>query len=346
MKRLALGMAACLALSGPVLAQEQLIAAEQAPTAGQPPAAAQAPADPQAPGTPAAPQAPGAPAPGGPGRGISEIMVIDLGHGLYQLNGGANSVLAVGTDAAIVVDAKTTPQAARLVKKVAETTNLPVKYVINTHYHNDHVGANEAFAQQGAIIVATVNAAKRMSDSMMNPRGVLMPPVPEGGRPTVTFTDKKTISIPGQPALITAVGPAHTDGDAFVYFPEANVLAMGDIHHSNEYPVYDAGSFCKCGSYDGMLAAYDAALKVANDNTKIVPGHGPLTNKAEVVVYRKMLQNVRDQVIQMVNAGKTEDEVVAAKLLADDKSLLPGGPDNRDGFIRTLYNAEKTGVGK
>ena len=300
------------------------------------------------PGSQGGPPPGGGPPPAGGrrGRGPANVTSTDLGNGVYLLNAGSNSVLAVGTDGAIVVDTNFSFQSEAFVRKVTELTTLPVKYVINTHSHPDHVGGNEAFAAKGAIVVATAGAAKWMAMEYQTGRGS-DPPVPVAGRPRETFTDRRTVTIPGQRADAIAVPPrAHSEGDAFVYFPAANVLVMGDLHHSNEYPVYDADTGCRCGSYEGNLQAYDAMLAVANDQTKIVPGHGGLTNKAEVTAYVAMLRRVRDQVDKLIAEGKTVDEVVAAKLLADDKSTTSPGPDNRDPFIRTLYNAQKTGQGR
>lgn len=296
-----------------------------------------------------APQAPavGAPPAGEAGRGQTtlDIPITDLGHEVYLLGGGSNTVLAVGTDAAIVVDTKTPPYAPLLLQKVASLSSMPVKYVINTHFHIDHTGANEAFAQKGAMIVSTESAAKRMAQPLVNARGGITPPLSDDALPKITFTGQKTISIPGQTAELVSVPPAHTDGDAYVYFREANVLDMGDLHHSNTYPFYDVTVGCKCGSLEGNIHAEELALKVANDTTKIVPGHGPLTTKAELQKYHEMVVMVRDKVDQLIKDGKTEDEVVAAHIITSDNSPLPATA-NPDAFIRVVYNAEKNGINK
>jgi glyoxylase-like metal-dependent hydrolase (beta-lactamase superfamily II) len=161
-----------------------------------------------------------------------------------------------------------------------------------------------------------------------------------------TFADRRTVTIDGQRAELTALPPSHTDGDAFVFFPAANVLIMGDLHHSNEYPVYDADTGCRCGSYEGSLQAYDAMLAAGNDRTIYIPGHGGPTTRAEVTAYVGMLRRIRDQVGTLIADGRTADEVVAMKLLAADRSPTTPGPDNRDQFVRTLYGALKTGQGR
>jgi glyoxylase-like metal-dependent hydrolase (beta-lactamase superfamily II) len=169
--------------------------------------------------------------------------------------------------------------------------------------------------------------------------------VAESGRPTTTFDGSYTLNTDGLSFRVVEQPVSHTDGDAVVFLPKANVLIMGDLHHSNEYPVYDTVAGCQCGSYEGNFAAYANVMKMANDKTIIVPGHGAPTNKAELAVYIKMLQKVRDDIKAMIAAGKSADEVVAAKLLVNDKAPHAGGPDNRDSFVRQLYEALKTGRG-
>ncbi|MGC3979753.1 MAG: MBL fold metallo-hydrolase [Steroidobacteraceae bacterium] len=269
-----------------------------------------------------------------------------IGEGVYLLSAGSNAVLVVGKKEAILVDALVAAQAEPLVKKVAELTNLPVKYVVNTHYHGDHTGANAAFRKLGAEVISTEEAAKTMAREVPNARGTMNPPLAVEGRPTQTYKGSKTIKIDGKTVKMTQMPVSHTDGDAVVYIPQANVLIMGDLHHSNEYPVYDTVAGCQCGSYDGNIKADKKVLKMANDKTVIVPGHGEVTNKAELKAYIEMLEKVRDQVNAMIKEGKSADEVVAAKLLAANPAVHAGGPDNRDSFIRVLYEALKTGRGK
>jgi len=281
---------------------------------------------------------------GAGGRGPIVPTTRDLGGGLTMIIAGSNSVLAVGGDGALLIDTHFGGPA--VVAKVAELTRLPIRYVVNTHSHPDHTGANVDFARQGATIVSTENASARMAQDFPSPRGGFDPAVPPEGRPKETFNNRRTIAINGQRVDLTALPPAHTDGDLFAFFPQANVVVMGDLHHSNEYPVYDADSGCRCGSYEGNLRAYDAMLAVGNERTVYVPGHGGPQSKAEVATYVAMLRRVRDQVAARIAEGRTLDEVVAEKLLADDRSPTWPGPDNRDQFVRTLYNALKTGQGR
>jgi cyclase len=270
----------------------------------------------------------------------------EIAKGAYLLSAGSNAVLFVGKTDAVLVDGLVAAQAEPLVQKVASITPLPVKLVINTHYHGDHTGGNAAFRRLGAGVIATEDAARTMARFTPNARGTMNAALPEVARPTETYAGTRTVKAAGKTFKMTEMPPSHTDGDAVVYIPELNLLIMGDLHHSNEYPVYDSVAGCQCGSYDGNLEVDRAVLKMGNENTVIVPGHGGVTNKAELRAYISMLEKVRADVNAMIQAGKSADEVVAAKLLANDKAPQPGGPDNRDSFVRVLYDALKTGRGK
>ncbi|WP_068086462.1 MBL fold metallo-hydrolase [Novosphingobium rosa] len=272
------------------------------------------------------------------------ITTTAIGGGLYQLSAGSNAVLAVGADGAILIDSLFNDPA-KLVASVEAVTPRPVKLLVNTHAHLDHTAGNAIYAGKGARIVSTSLAAGAMQQPFTGGDGTQRPPIDKAGWPTTTYDKVTTLSIPGQSLRFIPVRNAHGEGDAMVFFPKANVLVLGDLHHSHEYPVWDAVTGCKCGSYEGNLQVYRQALKLADARTKIVPGHGGLTNKAEVTAYVAMLERVRGQVKALIARGKSKDEVVAAKLLADDHSPQPGGPDNRDNFIATLYTALQTGVG-
>lgn len=273
------------------------------------------------------------------------IVTTEIGDGLHLLSAGSNAVLIVGKTDAILVDTLFyNPD--RLTEAVRKITDKPVKYVISTHAHRDHSGGNETFAKLGATIISTPAAARRIAEPSTNMRGETSPPIAQAGWPTVTYAKPTTIAITGQTLRFLPVRPSHTDGDALIFVRKANVLIMGDLHHSYEYPVYDAQTGCKCGTYEGNLEVYRQAIAMIDDSTKVVPGHGGPTNKAELKAYLAMLIDVRGKVRTLIAQDKTREEVIAAKLLASDTSVHPGGPNNADAFIGTLYTAEKTGLGK
>ncbi|HEY7928829.1 MAG TPA: MBL fold metallo-hydrolase, partial [Steroidobacteraceae bacterium] len=263
---------------------------------------------------PAAPAAAAAPA--GPRVDFSKIQETssELGHGLYMITGaGGNTTLAVGSDGSIVVDAQFAPVYPKLKAKIAELSTAPVKYLIDTHYHGDHTGANADFARDGASIVAQINVAKRLQSAPTAANGQPGRAAPAEAIPTRTYTDRMTLSVGGQRAQLIHVPAAHTDGDTVVYFPAGNVISTGDIVSSQSYPNIDVKVG---GSIDGMIRGCDEVLKLGNDRTKIVPGHGHLTDKAGVRAYRSMLVTARRLVAREIAAGKSEDQMVADKPLA------------------------------
>ncbi len=274
-----------------------------------------------------------------------QTSTVPLRNGVYLLRGGSNAVLAVGTDGAVLVDSEfRNPDG--LLQRIADITSVPVRYVVNTHAHPDHTGGNVRLAGLGAIIVATEGAADAMAQPFAGPNGREEPPIDAAGLPRETFQGSRTIVVGGQEARIIEAPRSHSASDAYVHFPAANVIVMGDLHHSNEYPVYDANMGCRCGSFEGNLQAYDAMLALADDDTLFVPGHGGPTNRREVAAYVAMLRRVRDEVSMAIGRGLNADDVVALRLLADDRSPTWPGPDNRDAFIRVLFNALTTGVGR
>src|ERR1700726_1126924 len=224
-----------------------------------------------------------------------QIKTTDLGNKTYMLEGqGGNITVAVGTDGIIMVDTQFAPLHDKIKAAIAAISPLPIKYVINTHYHGDHVGGNAAFHKDGATIVAHDNIRIRMAAGTTNAlNGNKTPPAEADALPTETFMVGGTkVQVGGRVAEVNHVYTAHTDGDTWVYFPDANVLALGDVFTRN-YPNLDWGSG---GTIDGMVLANERYLKAANDQTKVVPGHGPLATKANIQEFHDMLATARDRV--------------------------------------------------
>ena len=245
-----------------------------------------------------------------------KIKTIPLADNVYMLMGaGGNLGLSVGEDGALLVDAEYAPLTEKVTAAVKAVCQTPIRFVVNTHWHFDHVQGNENLARAGALIVAHENVRKRMStEQTLGGLGRTVPPSPEAALPVITFSDALTFHWNGDEVRVMHVDPAHTDGDSFVYFPKANVLHVADVWFNNMYPFIDVNAG---GSIDGMIKAADRALALANEETKIIPGHGPLGSVVELWEYRQMLATVRDRVRALVQQGKSRDEVIASKPTKD-----------------------------
>jgi len=273
-----------------------------------------------------------------------EIKATDLGDNVYMLEGqGGNITVAVGRTGIIMVDGQFAPLHDKIKAAIASVSNLPIKYLINTHYHGDHTGGNEGFAKDGAVIVSDVNVKNRLAEGTTNGlTGVKTPPAAAAALPTKTYNGRTIkIRVPGRVADLRHIPNAHTDGDTYVWFKTANVLATGDTFTNGRYPNID---FANGGNIKGMIAATDAYLKMTNARSRIVPGHGPIADKAALTEYRAMLVTARDRMAVLVKQGKSEADVLAAKPFADlDKKWAPTELASTN-FIRVVYHslADKT----
>jgi cyclase len=267
-----------------------------------------------------------------------EIKITGLGDNLYMLEGqGGNITLAVAKDGIIMVDGQYAPLHDKITAAIATISKLPVKYLINTHYHADHTGGNEPFAKDGTTIVAQDNVRKRLEAGTTNGlTGANTPPVSNGALPSDTYTNFSKIRLSGRVADLKHVANAHTDGDTYVWFKTANVLSTGDTFTNGRYPNID---FANGGNINGMIAAADAYLKLINTKTRIVPGHGPVADKAALLAYRTMLVTARERMEALVKQGKSEDDVMAAKPFADlDAKWAPTELAGKN-FIRVVYHS-------
>ena len=267
-----------------------------------------------------------------------EIKTTDLGDNVYMLEGqGGNITVALARTGIIMVDGQFAPLHDKIKAAIAVISNLPVKYLINTHYHGDHTGGNELFAKDGVTIISQVNVKNRLAAGTTNGlTGAKTPPAPQGALPADTYTTFSKVRLPGRVANLRHIANAHTDGDTYVWFKTANVLATGDTFTNGRYPNID---FANGGNIKGMIAAADTYLKLVNAKTRIVPGHGPVADKAALTDYRAMLVTARDRMAMLVKEGKSEDEVVAAKPFADlDKKWAPTEVASKN-FIRVVYHS-------
>jgi glyoxylase-like metal-dependent hydrolase (beta-lactamase superfamily II) len=271
-----------------------------------------------------------------------EIKAIDLGHNTHMLMGqGGNITLAVGSDGLVMVDGQFAPLSDKIKAAIKAISPLPVRYLVNTHYHGDHTGGNDNFAKDGAVIVAHDNIRVRLAAGTRNGlTGAVVPPrAPEALPKQTYFGGSFELEIGGRKARLTHVANAHTDGDTWVYFADANVLATGDTF--NNLKRYQNIDFANGGDVRGMIRALDTHLRVANDQTKIVPGHGPLATKADLVIFRDMLVTSRDRIEKLVAEGKSEQEVVEMKPLAELDATWANNAQHAVGHTRNVYNSFK-----
>ncbi|WP_444910433.1 MBL fold metallo-hydrolase [Microbulbifer sp. TRSA005] len=245
-----------------------------------------------------------------------EISSEPVAGNVYMLQGaGGNIAVLVGEDGTFMVDDQYAPLTAKIQKAVAGLADQPLRFVINTHWHGDHTGGNENLGKSGALIVAHENVRKRVStEQFIEAFKRKVEPSPPAALPVITFTDATTFHWNGDEVKVQHVGPAHTDGDSIVHFAEADVIHMGDIYFNGTYPFIDLSSG---GSVDGMIEAMDTALALSGENTKIIPGHGPLSSPAELKVQRDMLETLRDRIQKLVDNGQSRDQVIAAKPTKD-----------------------------
>jgi glyoxylase-like metal-dependent hydrolase (beta-lactamase superfamily II) len=267
-----------------------------------------------------------------------EIKITDLGDNMHMLEGqGGNITVAVAKDGIIMVDSEYAPLHDKIKAAVATFSKLPIKYLIDTHYHGDHTGGNEPFAHDGAIVVAQDNVKKRLEEGTTNGlTGAKTPPAPKGALPSDTYTNFSKIRLSGRVADLKHIANAHTDGDTYVWFKTANVLSTGDTFTNGRYPNID---FANGGNINGMIAATDAYLKLTNAKSRIVPGHGPLADRAALAAYRMMLVTARERMAALVKEGKSEADVIAAKPFADlDVKWAPTELAGHN-FVRVVYHS-------
>jgi len=278
--------------------------------------------------------------PVGPDFSKINVVTTDLGHRTFMLEGaGGNVTVAVGDDAVIMVDGQFAPMHDKLKAAIAAVTPNKIAYLINTHHHGDHTGGNAGFAADGAIVVGHVNErAMLAAGTTSNTTGVKVPPVEGGALPAKTYSDALTLEVKGRSAALKHPANAHTGGDTYVFFADANVLSTGDTFTNGRYPNID---FLNGGSIKGVIAAADAYLALSNDGTKIVPGHGPLATRADLAAYRAMMAAARERMAALVKDGKSLDDIYAAKPFAEFDAKMKANEQQAKAFMRVVYMTVK-----
>ena len=243
------------------------------------------------------------------------IKTTKITESIYMLDGGGGNIgLSVGEDGVIVIDDQYAQLTPKIQAAIAAITPKPVKFVLNTHWHVDHVGGNENLATAGAVIVAHENVRKRMStEQFVELMKRKFEPSPAKALPVVTFTSDITLHFNGEDIHVIHVDPAHTDGDSIVVFPKAKVIHMGDCYMTISYPYADLSSG---GNYDGFIAVTDKVVGMTDEAFKIIPGHGPLSNRAELKAWHDMIVEIRASVKKQADAGTKLDAIQKLNLTA------------------------------
>jgi len=265
------------------------------------------------------------------------IRTEPVAPGLSVLFGqGGNIAVSTGSDGPVLVDDQFAPLAPKIEAAVKALQDRPVHFVINTHWHGDHTGGNEPFGKSGALIVAHENVRRRMSTTQFIAAfGREIPPSPAGALPVVTFDDGVTLHWNAEEIAVEHVDPAHTDGDALVWFRKANAVHTGDTYVSGMFPFVDGSSG---GSLDGVIRSAEVVLAQAGPATTIIPGHGPLSNPEELRAWREMLVDVRGRVTAALAAGKTLEAYQSENPLADLEHRYGGGFMNAERFLAIVWS--------
>ena len=270
-------------------------------------------------------------------RDYSKVTITPtkITDGIYMLQGaGGNIGLFTGPEATLMIDDQFAPLATKIEAVVDSLSNSDLKFLLNTHWHGDHTGGNEYFGNKGVTIVAHDNVYKRLStDQTMKAFAREVKAAPTAAWPQITFEDGMKINLNGQRIELIHVHNAHTDGDSFVYFADANVLHMGDCFFKDRFPFIDLGSG---GTVDGVIKAIQAGLLITDDETIIIPGHGSLAKREDLVNYHSTITTIVDRVKAQIAAGKTIEEIKTMNLTKDYDSWGTGFISG-DKFVDTIW---------
>ncbi len=265
-----------------------------------------------------------------------QIKTLHVADGVYMLVGGGGNIgVSAGEDGILLIDTQFAQLMEKIKEAIAEIGNGPIRIVLNTNWHYDHTYGNEPLGKSGALIIAHENSRRRMTIEQIYPDfDMKFPAFPEAALPELTFDDSITLHFNGDEIQVTHIPNAHSDADIVIHFRKANVVHTGDLFFSVQYPFIDVSHG---GSIDGMIGAAERIIGMIDENTKIIPGHGPLSEKDDLIGFRDMLITIRDRIKGQIEEGKTLEEIIASKPTADfDKA--PVSSTSPDMFVRIVYN--------
>ena len=266
-----------------------------------------------------------------------EIEALKVTDQIYMIAGqGGNIGLFIGEDGTFLIDDQFAPLTEKILEAIKSVGGQHPRFLINTHYHGDHTGGNEKIGQGGTLIVSHDNVRERLiSGAYIGAFKMKLPPVSKAGLPVVTFSKNIKFHINGDTVMVKHVPHAHTDGDSFIYFQDANVIHAGDLFFNGFYPFIDVNHG---GSLKGMIKGLDKILRIADDQTKIISGHGPLGDRQQLASYRQMLGVAYERLRTLKAEGKTAEEAAAAKPLDDLEATWGDGLFKSDQWIQLIYS--------
>lgn len=269
------------------------------------------------------------------GRDFSKVEVTarKVSGGIYMLVGaGGNIGLSVGGDGVIMIDDQYAPLVPKIEAAIRGITDKPVRFILNTHYHGDHTGGNEQLGRT-APIVAHENVRRRLAAGTTR-FGQTTPPVPNAALPVVTFDHSLSLHLNGEEVRAVHMPHGHTDGDSVIYFTKSNVVHMGDDFFNGMFPLVDLDNG---GSVRGLIANVDTVLATVPEDVKIIPGHGPLSDKNGLRAFADVLKGVVAAVQRGIDAGKTVEQLKTEKVLAAWDATWGQGFIKTDMFTDTVY---------
>ena len=264
-----------------------------------------------------------------------QVVLTKFGNNFYAIDGmGGRAGALVGPDGIFMVDAQFPQVTDKIVAELRKVTQEPFKLLVNTHVHGDHTGGNENFAKLGATLMSRPMLRERLAHPPAGANGAV-PTVAPMSLPKLTYDSFTQIYMNGENIELIPIPRAHTDGDTAVRFPAANVLMTGDVFRSLGYPNIDLGNG---GSLTGLLAGLSRLIDLAGPDTKVLPGHGDITDRAAIVAHREMVVVMRDRVAKLIAEGKTRDQVLAAKVTADYDQKVGNAAGSADRFVGQLFD--------